>query len=399
MILTIKTLQQKTFKVEIDDSETVAVLKQKIETEQGPSYPANGLKLIHSGKILEDGSPISQYNIQESSFVVVMVAKAKVTAPTTKPPETSTSTESTDGVSQPPPPQQESIPTAGVSRPPTSDTKSTTTTTTTPTEVTGSSETQPTGEQEGSSIMQASSELVTGSDYERAVKEIMEMGFNRDQVVEAMTQSYNNPHRAVAILMGEVEPPGEEQVGSLPTAGLVGTQESLPGQQPPAGLPPVVSQPSSSAQGGQEENPLQFLEQLPQFQNLRREIQNNHALLPLLLQQIGQSNPQLLQIIQQNQEAFINMLNGPVEGEGGEGGNQGTPPPGGIPRGLGSMGGMGGAPPGTVSIPVSPQDKEAIDRLKAMGFPEHMVVQAYFACDKNEELAANFLLQDRDDDN
>ena len=36
---------------------------------------------------------------------------------------------------------------------------STTTTTTTPTEVTGSSETQPTGEQEGSSIMQASSEL------------------------------------------------------------------------------------------------------------------------------------------------------------------------------------------------------------------------------------------------
>ena len=44
------------------------------------------------------------------------------------------------------------------------------------------------------------------------------------------------------------------------------------------------------------ENPLQFLEQLPQFQNLRREIQNNHALLPLLLQQIGQSNPQLLQV-------------------------------------------------------------------------------------------------------
>ena len=58
------------------------------------------------------------------------------------------------------------------------------------------------------------------------------------------------------------------------------------------------------------------------------------------------------------------MLNGPVEGEGREGGNQGTPPPGGIPRGLGSMGGMGGAPPGTVSIPVSQQDKEAIDRVR-----------------------------------
>lgn len=43
-------------------------------------------------------------------------------------------------------------------------------------------------------------------------------------------------------------------------------------------------------------NPLSFLRNQPQFHVMRQLIQQNAALLPALLQEIGRENPELLQV-------------------------------------------------------------------------------------------------------
>lgn len=365
MIITLKNLQQQTFQVEIDASETVKHLKEKIEEEKGKEYPAENQRLIYAGKILTDESVLSEYNIDEKKFIVVMVTKPKSTpAPYAGPSDPTAAPEEAEEEKQ----QEESTKV-------TESSESTVSSVANP-----PSATQPTS----ANIVDAESALLMGEDYNKIVQNIMDMGYDRDQVEQALRASFNNPDRAVEYLLTGIpaqlfdDPPGSG----------------------PENDPTVQGGPALPASGGGSEDPLAFLRSQPQFQQMRHVIQQNPQLLNAVLQQIGQTNPALLQLISQNQEAFVRMLNEPAAPGGG------TPSAGGTPASPVAVGhgGAGDAGSGAGSmfapgvIQVTPQDKEAIERLKALGFPEHLVIQAYFACEKNENMAANFLLSQNLDD-
>ncbi|KAG5088289.1 hypothetical protein JHK86_000901 [Glycine max] len=235
---------------------------------------------------------------------------------------------------------------------------------------------------------QAASNLVAGSNLEGTIQQILDMGggsWDRDTVVRALRAAYNNPERAVEYLYSGIP----EQAEAPPV-----TREPASAQpaNPPAAAP-QAAQPASVPSSGPNANPLDlfpqglpnvgsgaagagsldFLRNSQQFQALRAMVQANPQILQPMLQELGKQNPHLMRLIQEHQVDFLRLINEPVEG--GEGN---------------ILGQLASAMPQAVTV--TPEERQAIERLEAMGFDRATVLEVYFACNKNEELAANYLL-------
>jgi len=406
MKITVKTLQQKVFQLDAEDSDTVADLKKKIQDTQG--HPAEAQRLIFSGKVLPDDKTVESCKIKEKDFLVLTVTKPKP-APKPSAPATPAASTSTPAAPSTPAP---STP-AAASTPSTLQTPNApilTPAQPAPVESTAAA-TEPPTVGDGNAF-------VTGSALQASVQNMIEMGFEREQVMRALRASFNNPERAVEYLFNGIpaglEPVAHGAAAQGAQAPAAAPAASAPVSAAPAAAPAPVAQPVAQpaaprpaqnqnlfqlaqqqqaqpqpaglgGRGGQQGGPLMVpvgpggaidldaIQRQPQIQHLRQLVHQNPALIQPLLHGLAEQNPQLAQLILEHPEALGQILGlTPEDMEGGD---------------------MEGAEAPQEVIHITPEEAAAIERLQALGFPRAAAIEAYFTCDKNEDMAANYLFE------
>ncbi|CAE6516006.1 unnamed protein product [Rhizoctonia solani] len=127
----------------------------------------------------------------------------------------------------------------------------------------------------------------------------------------------------------------------------------------------------SSGSGG-DEAILESLRDDPLVQRIQELDASDPELFKSLLEQLVYSKPEVARLMATNPTGLGMLLCGSRSNASSES------------RGIG--------------ISVTKEEKEALERLEGLGFPRPMVIQAYFAFEKNEEIAANYLIENCADD-
>jgi UV excision repair protein RAD23 len=404
------------------------LLKQE---SQKAELVASTLKLIHSGKILKDDDVISACGIKENDFLVVMVTKAKKPA---APKEDSTAPSTTTSAAAPP----------AVST--TADAATTAAEAPTPTNA---------AIEAASTTTPAPTATATVPDAPRpvdtfpneVVTNLTSMGFPEAEVRHCLRAAHGNPDVAVEFLTNGI-PDGVSEAANLVNA----TTSSTVSSTPSAAASSSTTRPLQALRNHPQFDALrrlvqtnpgalqQVLTQIGQQQpDLLAEINANQATFlemmnepilaaapgaasgtsarsasalgsdadanALMMEELGGGNPaQMAQMIQsmsaEELQQMAQMMGISADQLRDTARMIGQMPPEQLSQFMmqamagGGMDGMmgGGAGAGQHVLRLTEEEMAAVDRLTEMGFDRSEAAQAFLACDKNEALAANLLM-------
>ncbi|VEU24387.1 DEKNAAC105673 [Brettanomyces naardenensis] len=401
MRIVFKDFKKEKIPIEIEPSDTILSGKEKLASLK--DVEPSQLKLVYSGKILKDDKTFETFKVKEDDQIIFMISKAKK-------PKQEPKVES----------KEETKKSAETNSPAAAATESTYTPTSTPTPATAQPSTVSTGTGAASEAEHpieefTASTFAVGRARETAVQNIMAMGFERDQVQRALTAAFNNPGRAVEYLLNgipeQLEPQqplqreapqgqsenAEEHTEEHPEGQTQENAGNAEGQAVPASAVSAPPNPNNLfeqaaaaevGEGGQQSGG-------DYISSLRELLQQQPEMAEAVLQQLAASNPQLAQVIQTNPEAFMRYITDGDQTALGEAL--------GIPREYLDATEAGGEGEddeegeGATRIEITPEENDAINRLCELGFDRNLVIQVYFACDKNEEMAANLLFSEHAD--
>lgn len=185
------------------------------------------------------------------------------------------------------------------------------------------------------------------------VNSLVEMGYEREKVEKALNAANGDANLAVEFLNSTIPEPSSNN-----------QQQNQPNNNTRSNLP---------------------LE-LRRYASLIKVVchENNERIFTML-NDMQSKNPALMNKIKEREEDFKNLLVAPINQEDIEN-----------CRLLEEDFRRFSSERGTIRINLTQEEREAINRLKDLGdFTESEIIQAYIACDKNEELTANYLFEQK----
>ncbi|KAH8337116.1 hypothetical protein KR059_000200 [Drosophila kikkawai] len=298
MKLSIITLDRRTIKLEMSDSENVRTLKQRLSDMPEVAMPAESLQLIYAGRIMDDELPLSNYKIAEDKNIVLMGKKIVPPAePKEQKLERERNPEPVPVIPSTPPPAAGSI----------------------------------------QALSQPTVALPSVAPTEQRVRDLMDMGYGEQEVRDALRASFNHPERAIEYLIN--------------------------------GIPPQTAADTHIATAQPTGDP-QHMVASPALARVRQMIRDDPRLLDQILAHLAETEPEAFEFIRNHQAEFLALIQGSEDETAGD----------------------------TVQVNLTTDEAAAVGRLEALGFHRALAVQAYLACDKNEEMAAMILFNQAEEE-